>query len=104
MFHHCNHIRSFGLFEHLELPLSLYCDVHLLAANSKLVENFEPSTRCSGVIGIFAASMRVISVMTGNPPLCTTKVLLDLIESGATHQCVDGKVIQGNFVKKLHPI
>ena len=35
-------IRSFVHFEHLELPLSLYCDWwHLLAANSKLVENFE---------------------------------------------------------------
>ena len=42
--------RSFGHFEHLELPLSLYFDVHSLTANSKLVENFNQaaSTRCSG--------------------------------------------------------
>ena len=29
----------------------------------------------------------------------TTTILLDLIESGAAHQFVDGKVIQGDFVK-----
>ena len=40
-------IRSFDHFEHVELPLSLYCDVHLLAANSKLVENFQPSSEYS---------------------------------------------------------
>ena len=45
-------IRSFRHFEHLELLLSLYCDVwHLLAVNSNLAGNFQPSsesTRCSG--------------------------------------------------------
>ena len=41
-------IQSFGHFKQLELPLSSYCDVALLAGNSKLVENFDPSTRFSG--------------------------------------------------------
>ena len=66
-------IRSFGHFEHLELPLSL---CHLPDANSKLVENFEKQRVPAVVVitkknclRIFAASMRVISAMTGNPPL-----------------------------------
>ena len=50
---------------------------HLLAANSKLVENFQPKQRVLAAVliakknclQIFAASMRVIFTMTGNPPL-----------------------------------
>ena len=50
---------------------------HLLAANSKSVENFEPRSKYSFVVVItkkncirmFAAGMRVISAMTGNSPL-----------------------------------
>ena len=50
---------------------------HLLAANSKSVENFEPRSKYSFVVVItkkncirmFAAGMRVISAMTGNLPL-----------------------------------
>ena len=44
MFHHCNHPIRFGHFEHLELPRRCIVTWHLLAVNSKLVENFEPSS------------------------------------------------------------
>ena len=47
MFHHCNHPILFGHFEHLELPRRCIVTWHLLAANSKLVENFEPSSEYS---------------------------------------------------------
>ena len=47
MFHHCNHPIRFGHFEHLELPRRCIVTWHLLAANSKLVENFEPSSEYS---------------------------------------------------------
>ena len=46
MFHHCTDPIRFGHFEHLELPRRCIVTWHLLAANSKLVEKFEPSTRC----------------------------------------------------------
>ena len=44
MFHHCNHPIRFGHFENLELPRRCIVTWHLLAANSKLVKNFEPSS------------------------------------------------------------
>ena len=47
MFHHCNDPIRFGHFEHLELPRCCIVTWHLLAANSKLVENFEPSSEYS---------------------------------------------------------
>ena len=47
MFHHCNDRIRFGHFEHLELPRCCILTCHLLAANSKLVENFEPSSEYS---------------------------------------------------------
>ena len=47
MFHHCNHPIRFGHFEHLELSRRCIVTWHLLAANSKLVENFEPSSEYS---------------------------------------------------------
>ena len=47
MFHHCNDPIRFGHFEHLELPCCCIVTWHLLAANSKLVENFEPSSEYS---------------------------------------------------------
>ena len=47
MFHHCNNPIRFGHFEHLELPRCCVVTWHLLAANSKLVENFEPSCEYS---------------------------------------------------------
>ena len=47
MFHHCNDPIRFGQFEHLELPHCCIVTWHLLAANSKLVENFEPSSEYS---------------------------------------------------------
>ena len=59
---------------------------HLLAANSKLVENLEPSSEYSlyivvitkkSCLRIFAASMRVISAMTGNPPLVGDKAVFE---------------------------
>ena len=48
MFHHCNNPIRFGHFEHLELPRCCIVTWHLLAANSKLVENLNQavSTRC----------------------------------------------------------
>ena len=39
MFHHCNHPIRFSPFKHLELPRRCIVTWHLLAANSKLVEN-----------------------------------------------------------------
>ena len=70
-------VRSFGHFEHLELPLSSIVTWHLLDANSKLVKilNQAASTRCSGdnkeklSTNIHSEYMRVISAMTGNPSL-----------------------------------
>ena len=47
MFHHCNHPIRFDHFEHLELPRRCIVTWHLLAANSKLVEDFEPSSEYS---------------------------------------------------------
>ena len=47
MFHHCNDPIRFGHFEHLELPRCCIVTWHLLAAKSKLVENFEPSSEYS---------------------------------------------------------
>ena len=47
MFHHYNYLIRFGHFEHLELPRRRIVTWHLLAANSKLVENFEPSSEYS---------------------------------------------------------
>ena len=59
---HCNNPIRFGHFEHLELPRCCIVTWHLLAANSKLVENFEPSseyTRCgAGNKGKLSASTR----------------------------------------------
>ena len=48
MFHHCSDPIRFGHFEHLELPRCCIVTWHLLAANSKLVENLNQaaSTRC----------------------------------------------------------
>ena len=77
MFHHCNDPIRFGHFEHLELPRCCIVTWHLLAANSKLVENFEPSSEYSlwcwqqkkNFQRVLAASLRVLSAMTGNPPL-----------------------------------
>ena len=74
MFHHCNDPIRFGHFEHLELPRCCIVTWHLLAANSKLVENFEPSSEYSLLATkkncqrVLAASLRVVSAMTGNPP------------------------------------
>ena len=47
MFHHCNDPIRFGYFEHLELQRCCIVTWHLLAANSKLVENFEPNSEYS---------------------------------------------------------
>ena len=44
---HCNDPIRFGHFEHLELSRCCIVAGHLLAANSKLVENFEPSSEYS---------------------------------------------------------
>ena len=44
MFHHCNDPIRSGHFEHLELPRCCIVTWYLLDANSKLVENFEPSS------------------------------------------------------------
>ena len=78
MFHHCNHPIRFGHFEHLELPRRCIVTWHLLAANSKLVVNFEPSSEyllwCwqqRKIVSEYSqiACVRVVSPMTGNPPL-----------------------------------
>ena len=45
-------IRSFDLFEEVELPLSAYCLVALLLANSKLAENFQPSNEVLAAVMI----------------------------------------------------
>ena len=47
MFHHCNDPIRFSHFEHLELPRCCIVTWHLLAAKSKSVENFEPSSEYS---------------------------------------------------------
>ena len=47
MFHNCNNPIRFGHFEHLERPCCCIVTWHLLAGNSKLVENFEPSSEYS---------------------------------------------------------
>ena len=63
MFHHCNDPIWFGHFKHLELPRCCIVTWHLLAANSKLVENFEPSrksTRCG------AGNKEKLSASTGS--------------------------------------
>ena len=65
--------------------------LHLLAANSKLVENFEPSSEHTMKIclQIFAASMRVISAMAGDPPLSVRRVIRernDTLESSTSCQ------------------
>ena len=71
-------IRSFGYFENLELPLS-YCDVAFTHCEQQISRKFSTKQRVLAVVvitrknclQIFAAIMRVISAMTGNPPLHT---------------------------------
>ena len=69
-------IRSFSHFEHVQLPLSLYCDTRgiysLQTANQLKILNqvlAAVAITKKSCLRIVAASMRVISAMTGNPPL-----------------------------------
>ena len=70
-------IRSFGHFEHLELPLSLYCDVAFTRCEQQISGKIWTKQRVLAVmvitkkncLRIFAASMRVISAMSGTPLL-----------------------------------
>ena len=76
-------IRSFGHFEHLELSLSLYCDVAFTHCEQQISWKFWTNQRVLTVVVItkknclrmFAASMWVISAMTGNPYLMRISIL-----------------------------